>query len=127
MKKFIRYSKKAICLCMPLLFCCIPPAIAAGSDNTVGTIATTITESFAGLSKLITAGAFLAGIGFAMASVLKFKAHRDNPQQVPIGAPIAMLFVAAALMFLPTVYGSVGLTVFGQGATKGSLTGVTVE
>lgn len=125
MKKSIRYGKKMIYLCIPLLFFYMNPAMAA--DATVGTIATTITQSFAGLSKLITAGAFLAGIGFAMAAVLKFKAHRDNPQQVPIGAPLALLFVAAALMFLPTVYGSIGITVFGQGATKGNLTGITIE
>lgn len=126
MKKLIRRSKKVGYLCIPLLFFYINPAMAQ-QENTIGTIATTITQSFSGLSKLITAGAFLAGLGFAMAAILKFKAHRDSPQQVPIGAPLALLFVAAALMFLPTVYGSVGATVFGTGAQKGGLTGTVIE
>jgi len=123
-KKLVCLSKTIGYFCTSLLFFYINPVMA--DDATVGSIATTITQSFSGLSKLITAGAFLAGIGFAMAAILKFKAHRDNPQQVPIGAPIALLFVAGALMFLPTVYGSIGVSVFGSGATKGSLTGVTI-
>lgn len=123
MKKRDHYYKNTAIVATCLLFYV---ATTAAAEATVGEIATTITQSFAGLSKLITAGSFLAGIGFAMASILKFKAHRDNAQQVPIGAPIALLFVAAALMFLPTVYGSIGQTVFGTGATKGSLTGIVI-
>jgi intracellular multiplication protein IcmD len=123
-KKLVCLSKTIGYFCTSLLFFYINPVMA--DDATLGSIATTITQSFSGLSKLITAGAFLAGIGFAMAAILKFKAHRDNAQQVPIGAPIALLFVAAALMFLPTVYGSIGVSVFGTEATKGSLTGVTI-
>lgn len=96
----------------------------ACAAETIGAIATGVTESFAGLAKLITAGAFLAGIGFAMAAIFKFKAHKDNPQQIPIGTPIALLFVAAALMFLPLVYGSMGETIFGK-TGRGELTGVS--
>lgn len=121
MKKLSHYSKKSACFCISLLFFYVSTATAAD----IGTIATTITASFAGLSKLITGGAVIAGLGFAMAGILKFKAHRDNPQQVPIGAPIALIFVAAALMFLPTVYESAGTTVFGT-ATKGQLTGTVI-
>lgn len=121
---FMGYCKKAIRLCIPFSFFYVTTVLAA-SDQTLGTIATTVVTSFEGLAKLITAGAFLTGIGFAMASIFKFKAHKDNPQQIPIGTPIALLFVAAALMFLPAVYGSIGTTVFGTGATKGTLTGTT--
>lgn len=95
------------------------------SAKNIGTIATTITESFAGVAKLITAGAYIAGVGFALTSILKFKAHKDNPTQIPIGTPIALLFVAAALMFLPTLFGIAGQTVFGTTAGMGGLTGTT--
>ena len=124
MKKIISCSKKVAFWSLPFLVFNIAPAFAANAP-TLGAIATTVVTSFEGLAKLITAGAFLAGVGFAMASIFKFKAHKDNPQQIPIGTPIALLFVAGALMFLPTVYGSIGTTVFGTGATKGSLTGTT--
>lgn len=96
---------------------------AAAQD--IGTIATTITQSFAGVAKLITAGAYIAGVGFALTSILKFKAHKDNPTQIPIGTPIALLFVSAALMFLPTLFGIAGQTVFGTTAGMGGLTGTT--
>jgi intracellular multiplication protein IcmD len=122
-KKLLRHCKKAVYCCTPLLFFYAGTAAAADYSN-IGTIASGITGSFKGISQLIIAAAFLAGLGFAMAAILKFKAHRDNAQQVPIGAPIALLFVAAALMFLSTVYGSMGATVF-SGAAPGSLSGGT--
>lgn len=96
----------------------------AAAQN-IGTIATTITQSFEGVAKLITAGAYIAGVGFALTSILKFKAHKDNPTQIPIGTPIALLFVSAALMFLPTLFGIAGQTVFGTTAGMGGITGTT--
>ncbi len=53
----------------------------------------------ANLAKLITASSYVAGFGFAAAGILKFKAHKDNPTQVPLGAPVALVFFGAALIF----------------------------
>lgn len=64
------------------------------------------------LAKLISSGAYIAGMGFALSSILKFKAHKDNPTQVPISTPIVLLFVAAALLFLPSVFQTAGVTLF---------------
>lgn len=66
-------------------------------------IASTITSSLSNLGKLITAGSYLAGLGFAIASSFKFKQHKDNPTQIPVGTPIALVFIAAALLFLPSL------------------------
>lgn len=88
-------------------------------------VAENITGTFGALAKLITAVAYVAGMGFGMAAILKFKAHKDNPTQIPIGTPIALLFVSAALLFLPTLFGVAGQTVFGQGKTQGGVTGIT--
>jgi hypothetical protein len=38
------------------------------------------------------------------AQIVEFKAHKDNPTQTPISKPIALLFVGAALIFLPSVF-----------------------
>ena len=57
----------------------------------------------ANVAKLITAGSYIAGMGFGVGSIVKFKAHKDNPTQIPVGTPIALLFVAAALLFMPSV------------------------
>lgn len=84
------------------------------TDKNLGQIGQQITYSFYGLANLITAGAYIAGIGFALTSILKFKAHKDNPTQIPIGTPIALLFVAGALLFLPNLFGIAGYSIFGS-------------
>lgn len=87
-------------------------------------IASNLALSFAPIAKLITGGAFLAGLGFAFAAILKFKAHRDNPTQIPVGTPIALILVAGALLYLPFLFGQVGSTLFG-GATEYGVAGVS--
>lgn len=86
----------------------------AKSDLTVGGMASLITSSFGSLTKLITAGSYLAGLGFAIGAIMKFKQHKDNPQQITIGQPIGLLFVAAALLFLPSILDVAGSTMFGS-------------
>lgn len=100
-------------------------AFAAGAP-TIGDVAKNITNASSQLATLITGISYLAGLGFAMGSILKFKQHKDNPTQIPIGTPIALLLVAAALMFLPTVFRIAGNTVFGEGAQSGTFSGVSI-
>ena len=82
--------------------------------------------TFKTFARFITGVAFLAGLGFALGSVMKFKAHKDNPTQVPIGMPITLLFIAVALLFLPFLFGRVGMTVFGssKGTTVSGWSGI---
>ena len=87
-------------------------------SQTIGNVATTITKSFKSLTKLITAGSYLAGLGFAIGAIMKFKQHKDNPTQIPIGTPIALIFIAAALLFLPSILGVTGYTMFGASGGK---------
>jgi intracellular multiplication protein IcmD len=93
----------------------------AANNMTIGGMASQITESFTNLTKLITAGSYLAGLGFSIGAIMKFKQHKDNPTQIPIGTPIAMVFIAAALLFLPSILGVTGATMFGTtgGTTAG--------
>lgn len=111
----------------PFLYFYANLALADGATNSenLGTIASNITSSFSQLAKLITAGAYMAGIGFCMASMLKFKAHKDNPTQIPIGTPIALLFIGAALIFLPNIFGIAGYTIFGGTSGAGGVSGTT--
>ncbi len=53
---------------------------------------------------------------------MKFKQHKDNPTQIPIGTPIALIFIGAALLFLPSILSVTGNTMFGTGggSTAGS-------
>jgi intracellular multiplication protein IcmD len=104
-------------------------AQAAGGTGgtTIGTIATNITGSFTALGKLILAIAFVGGLGFVMAAIFKFKQHKDNPTQIPLGTPIAMLAIGIVLMFLPGIIAPAGATLFGADAGKaaGGFTGDT--
>ncbi|QDP71776.1 type IV secretion protein IcmD [Legionella israelensis] len=97
----------------------------AGSSSalTLGGMASQITQSFTSLAKLITAGSYLAGLGFSIGAIMKFKQHKDNPTQIPIGTPIALVFIAAALLFLPTILGITGETMFGSSGTVAGPTG----
>ncbi|KTD40002.1 hypothetical protein [Legionella parisiensis] len=108
-------------ICLSLLALVSQDAAAGAS---IGTMASTITSSFTNLTKLITAGSYLAGLGFSIGAIMKFKQHKDNPTQIPIGTPIALVFIAAALLFLPSILGVTGVTMFGgSGGTTAGPTG----
>ena len=104
------------CLSVLMLVC---ESATAGND--LGAMASSITSSFTSLTKLITAGSYLAGLAFSIGAIMKFKQHKDNPTQIPIGTPVALVFIAAALLFLPTILGIAGATMFGTsgGSTAG--------
>lgn len=86
-----------------------------GSSQDLGQMASQITGSFSSVAKLITAGSYIGGLGFAIGAILKFKQHKDNPTQIPIGTPIALTLIAAAMLFLPSILGVTGATMFGSG------------
>ena len=98
---------------------------AAATSLNVGQMASSIYGTFTNLAKLVTAGSYLTGLGFSIGAIMKFKQHKDSPNQVPIGTPIALVFIAAALLFLPTILGVAGSTMFGaSGGTTAGPTGV---
>lgn len=99
---------------------CLISGVADASDKTLGAMASSITGSFESVTKLITAGSYLVGLGFSIGAIMKFKQHKDNPTQIPIGTPIALVFIGAALLFLPTILGVAGQTMFGE---KGEVAG----
>lgn len=91
------------------------------SGTTLGTLAENITGSFSSITKLITGGAYVVGFALAMVGVLKLKAHKDNPTQIPISTGLALIFVGAALVFLPALLG-VGInTIFGNSSSAQDL------
>jgi len=119
------YKRNLVVLILGL-FACFSFGAAFATSADLGTVANTIRGTFSDVAKLITAGAYIAGFGFAFAAILKFKAHKDNPTQIPVGTPIALLFIAAALIFLPSVFTVSGRTVFGSAAKAGGTSGISV-
>lgn len=96
-------------------------ALAAVSG--IGGVATQVTSNLAAVARLITGLSYVIGFAMVVAALVKFKAHKDNPTQIPIGTPIALLFVGAALIFIPSVLKVGGGTLFGSSGTAGSATG----
>jgi intracellular multiplication protein IcmD len=114
-KGIILLASAALCFC----------AGAAFAVSGIGSVAANVTSNLSGVAKLITAGSYVAGFGFAVGAVVKFKAHKDNPTQIPLSTPIALLFVGAALIFIPSVFQSTGMTLFGTTSGVGKVSGIT--
>ena len=115
----VKRERASICwvmfVCATALSCVVDTAYAASS---IGAMAASITDTFAAIGKLITAGSYIAGLGFSVGAIMKFKQHKDSPTQVQVGQPISMVLIAAALLFLPTLLDTVGNTMFGSGGAK---------
>jgi intracellular multiplication protein IcmD len=52
---------------------------------TTGEIASTVTSETPDLTQVITGASEAAGVAEAAASIGKFKLHKDNPTQIPVG------------------------------------------
>lgn len=87
-----------------------PFAAKVAKSQTQGPVFVNSNNSFANSKDAVTSESYLAGLGFAVGAIIKFKEHKDDPTQLPIGTPIGLLFVAAALLFLPAIHNTIGHT-----------------
>ena len=124
-KNKIKIKNKYAVYIKSFIFLIFSKTAIADSDLTLGGMASSITSSFTKLTYLITSVSYLAGLGFAIGAIMKFKQHKDNPTQITIGQPIGLIFIAAALLFLPSILDVVGATMFGSsGGTVAGPTGI---
>jgi len=87
-------------------------AMAVDSAVTIGDLAESISLSYSELAKLITGGADLASLAFAITAIMKFKQHKDNPTTYPLGTPLSHAFISAVLRMLPSMLGIAGHKIF---------------
>ena len=92
---------------------------ASGVEAGIAGVAQTATSNLLSVAQLVTAGSYLGGMGIGVVAIVKFKAHKENSTQVPISQPIALLFISAALLFIPSVFSSAGHTLFVSGQQAG--------
>jgi len=92
----------------------------ATTEEGITGIAKRVTGLTSTLANMMIAISYIAGIGFVLASLFKFKQHKDNPTQIPLGTPLAMLVIGIILVFLPAIFKPVGESIFGKGATPGA-------
>ncbi|HJN37773.1 MAG TPA: type IV secretion protein IcmD [Gammaproteobacteria bacterium] len=106
----------------------LAPELVAGTTTGIGGLADNVTGNFQAIGNLFIGTAYIAGIGFGVAAIFKFKQHKDNPTQIPIGTPFALLGVSVMLVFLPGLYQPLGQTIYGKtGGTGGGFTGTGAE
>jgi intracellular multiplication protein IcmD len=94
-----------------------------GTNKSLKDIALSVMGSFQALGQLMIAMSYVSGIGFSIAAIFKFKQHKDNPTQIPVSTPIALLGVGVVLIFLPGIVTPVGYTIFGTGANLEQMAG----
>ena len=118
------YTKPCMFLLGAVSLALIAPDILAEDKIGVGGLAENVTSNFENIGKLLVSMAYVAGIGFGIAAIFKFKQHKDNPTQITIGTPFALLGVSVMLVFLPGLYKPLGETVYGkEGGETGGFTG----
>ncbi len=93
-------------------------------EVSLGDAALNVTGSVGLLAQFITSLSYVLGFGFGVGAILKYKNHRDNPSQVPLGTPITLIFIALAFVFMPMIFSASGNTIFGAGAEQGTVHGV---
>ena len=91
------------------------------ADDGFGAMAGRMTDGVSAITQLLQGIALVAGIGFAIAAIFKFKQHKDNPTQIPVGTPIALVFIGAALIFLPALVKTTGASLFDDPKTAGDV------
>ncbi len=98
-------------------------AMAASSGGDLEAIANTVTTQANAVARLLSVLSYVAGVGFAMAGILQLKAHKENPQQVPLSKPVVMIIVSACLLFLPTILKTAGSSIFGSSKVSAATAG----
>ncbi len=90
------------------------PTLTSPSSSSLFGTAARITEIFPDLMNVIIGSAYLAGLGFSIAAMIKLKAVKDNPQQNSPTIPLAYIAIAVLLVFMPSIIEPVSDTLFGS-------------
>ena len=91
-----------------------PVQISQPTSNSLFGTAARLTQIFPDLMNVVIGSAYIAGLGFSIAAMIKLKAVRDNPQQNPVTMPIAYILIAILLVFMPSILRPVSETLFGN-------------
>jgi len=117
-KQRIKLAAMSAMVQLPLLASGNKTGGGGGGKKTLADAADSIKGGMTSFLELLLSGAYLAGFGIMIGAIFKFKQHRDNPTQVPVGTPFMMLMVSVALIFLPSFVTSSGAQVFGDDAKR---------
>ncbi|MFH1157375.1 MAG: hypothetical protein V1721_00585 [Pseudomonadota bacterium] len=108
------------CLSFVVLLVTTSPAYA----QTVGTVISNLTVSFASIPRLLSSVAYIMGCFWAAWGIYKFKDHVDNPSQTPLSAGVKRFLGGGMLFSMPYMVDVVRRSLFGAAAltpTTGTL------
>ncbi|WP_411840088.1 hypothetical protein [Paracoccus sp. ME4] len=90
----------------------------SASAQTVGSIATSLRGQVSSVGVLITVVSFVLGVALAIAGLMKFRAHSQNPNDPSnkMSTAFVLMFAGAGLVAVPAVLGTGIATVFGSSA-----------
>ena len=94
------------------------PAAANSPNRTLGAIAADFGGQLGQIASMISILAFVLGVCVAIAGLLKFRQHAQNPGD-PSAKPttaLMLILAGAALVAIPATLGSGVATIFGNGA-----------
>ena len=86
----------------------------------VGAIADGLTGQLTSIGTLVAVLSFVLGVAVAIAGLMKFRAHSQNPNDPSnkMSTAFILMFVGAGLVAIPAVLGSGITTIFGDGADQ---------
>lgn len=118
---------KKVILSVWIVFSLVVSTLAAAATcaggSGIASVACAVYSNLSGIAVLLLGASYIAGMAFGVGAIVKFKAHKENPTQVPLSQGIVLLFVGAALIGIPSVYKLSTKTLFttGSGYTKGPI------
>ena len=115
--KITQYSLRVI----PVLL--LSSRVLAEETADLADIASNVGKQAYAIAQLLSVSSYITGVGFAMAGILQFKTHKDNPQQVPLSKAVVMILVASCLLFLPSILNVLGNSLWGFNATSSAKAG----
>lgn len=89
-----------ICL---MIFSSLALAAGSGYNTSLGGAANNVNEILLGVSSIIIAVIYIAGAAVLCSAAMKYRIHRQNPQQVHISTVITEIVLGIILLGLPTV------------------------
>ncbi len=96
-----------------------PVSTSTYTDKSFSTIFERITTSFGGITGLISMFAYLTGVVFAIAGILKIKDHVEAPDKTDLKAGAMRLIAGGALFALPFIMTTMQAAI-GEGGTVGA-------
>lgn len=101
-----------------LFFSLLTSQSAFAQARDLGAIATDLTGQVSQIGTMVAVISFVLGVGLAMAGLMKFRAHSQNPNDPSnkMSTAFVLIFAGAGLVAIPAVLGSGISTIFGDGA-----------